>query len=129
MPMLIALAARFGIPEPMRRLAVIASLAIALFMILGVAKCSYDRSIIASHDAAQSAATAKADRKADDAAANTRRADDSRLAQERAQLEKVKTNAKSRDDAKDPNGVAARLRCIRLQQAARASNSQPPACG
>lgn len=86
-----------------------------------------DHRMIASHDAKQDAVNSKADRKADEHAAETRRVDDTRLAGEEAQLQKVRE-----DNAKLPNATDRRLarqRCIRLQQAARAEGRESPACG
>ena len=120
---LIALVTRLGIPVRFAKPALIAALVAVLILAIGVAKCSYDRSVIAGHAARADAATAKADRKADDTAAVQRRADDSRLSSETTALEKV------RIDAPDP--VARRLarhRCLRLQQSARAAHREPPAC-
>jgi len=123
MMFLLALVARLGVPQQFQRFVVIAALVTLAIGVLGVAKCSYDASIITTHDARADAASATADRKADGAAAVTRRADDARLSQERTQIERAEANAKTPDDAR-----VARLRCIRLQQDARSANREPPAC-
>jgi uncharacterized protein YfaS (alpha-2-macroglobulin family) len=112
-----------GVPAKFARPLAIAALVMALLAAMGGLKCAYDRNLIRDHQAAQAAANARADRKADARAAETRRADDARLTQESTQLEKVQANA--------PNDTARRLarhRCLRLQQAARRDGKQPPAC-
>lgn len=98
-------------------------LALALLLVLGTAKCAYDRSVIRNYTANQNAANAKADRKADQAAAEQRREDDARLTTERKQLEEAGKNATNPTDRR-----IARHRCIRLQQDARAAGREPPAC-
>jgi uncharacterized protein YfaS (alpha-2-macroglobulin family) len=94
--------------------------AIAAFL---AARAIHDRNLIAGHDAARAAATAKADRTADAHAAETRRADDNRLGNEATELGKAQANAPT-----DLDRRLARARCIRLQQAARAGGGEPPAC-
>jgi hypothetical protein len=98
-------------------------LAIGAAILLFGGKALYDHSVISKHDTKVEAKTAKADRKADNHAADQRRTDDARLNQEASQLQKVQTNAKSNHDRS-----LARARCIRLQQSARAAKRQPPAC-
>jgi hypothetical protein len=117
------LALKLGVTQRALKVGLIAGAVILLVIGVGVAKCAYDRSIIETHDARQSAANATADRKADAGAAVQRRADDSRLAQETQQLGKVQANAQS-----DVDRRLARHRCLRQQQAARASGREPPAC-
>lgn len=103
----------------------IGALVALLVLGLGIAKCSYDRSIISAHDAKQVAATAKADRKADAKAADERRTDDTRLSAETQALNQVET-AHATDDPRTRR--IARQRCLRDQQAARASGGEPPTC-
>jgi hypothetical protein len=105
------------------RFLVYAGLAILVVVALGMAKCTYDRSIIQRHELKIEAEVAKADRKADNKAAEQRRVDDSRLVVEANELKKVQANAQ--DD------IARRLakhRCLRMQQAARRENKPPPSC-
>ncbi len=112
-----------GVPAKFARPLAIVGLILLIIIALGVGKCTYDRSVIAKHDAKIEAATAKADRKADAAAAVTRRADDARITQEATQLEKVQANAPT-----DADRRLARHRCLRLQQSARAQGKPSPVC-
>jgi hypothetical protein len=103
----------------------IVALVVLLIAVLSVGKCAYDNSVIEKHEARQDAANARADRKADTAAADTRRSDDARLTAEETQLRELRD---------DPTSTAterrlARQRCIRLQQSARAAGRESPACG
>lgn len=98
-------------------------LALLVLGALWGAKCSYDKHLISAHDSKQDASNAKADRRADQGAAVQRRNDDNRLAVEAQQLKEAQSNAHT-----DTDRSLARFKCIRLQQAARASNSVVPAC-
>lgn len=96
------------------------------FLILGAlwgGKCAYDHSIINAHEAKQDAANSKADRKADNHAAEQRRADDARLTQETNELNRSTNNGQT-----DLDRRLAFQRCLRMQQSARAAKRQPPAC-
>ena len=120
---LISLLVGWGVPAKLAKpvLAVLGGL-----LILGAlwgGKCAYDAHVVANHEAKQEAATAKADRKADNHAAVQRSADEARTTQEADQLQKVRTNAQSNHDRS-----LARARCIRMQQAARAAKREPPSC-
>lgn len=112
-----------GVPERVAKPVLIAVLIALALAGLGIAKCSYDRRVIAAHDAAANLAAEKAGRAADQKAADQRQQDTNRAATEAAQLDKVTTNAKSPDDAR-----RAYYRCVRLQQAARANGERSPAC-
>lgn len=101
------------------------ALLLVLVVLLFGAKSCYDSSVVESHTARQDAANAKADRKADQQAAEQRRTDDTRAATEAAELQKVTNDA----TLTPANRRVARQRCIRLQQSARAAGRQPPACG
>jgi hypothetical protein len=120
---LLSLAGKLGIPEPLRKAAVIGTAIVLLISLLAIGKCTYDRSIIKAHQAAQDAANAKADRKADQKAAEQRRADDTRLTQESNELNRSTDHAQT-----DLDRRLAFQRCLRLQQSARAAKRQPPAC-
>lgn len=117
------LALGLGISPRAAKFGLIAALVVAAILGLGIGKCSYDRSVVKNANAGQEAATAKADRRADTKAAEQRRADDGRLAQETRQLERAQSNAKT-----DVERRLARHRCLRAQQAARAGGREPPAC-
>jgi len=114
--------------NPLGKAAKIVGGLFAAFALVGTflaAKALYDHRVISNHDAKQVAATAKADRKADAKAADERRVDDSRLGAEATALEQVEVSHAT-DDARTRR--IARQQCLRAQQAARASGSQPPAC-
>jgi hypothetical protein len=120
---LISLAAKIGIPEPFRKAAVIGAGVILLLLAAFVVVKIHDHRVISAHEAKQDAATAKADRAADNHAAEQRRTDDARLTQEAQQLKEAPSHAKTNHDRS-----SARFRCIKLQQDARAAKRQPPAC-
>lgn len=69
---LISLAARVGVPEPLRKAAGIVGAVVALVALLGLAKCVYDRKLIAGHEAEQAAKLAPVIRAADANAAESR---------------------------------------------------------
>lgn len=123
MPTLASLALKFGVSERAIKIALIAIAVIAAVIAFGVAKCSYDRKVVETASSKQAASNAKADRKADAAAAEQRRGDDARLTQESQQLERAQANAKD-----DTARRLARAHCLRAQQAARANGGKPPAC-
>ena len=119
---LIGLVLSTGIPAKYARFVAYGALILALLLVLGVGKCTYDRAVIAKHDAKQEAATAKADRKADATAAVKRRADDARQATVATEIKEAVSDAKA--NGLDPR--AAYYHCVQLQQAAR-RGGQPPA--
>lgn len=121
---LISLVTGLGVPARFAKpvLAVVAALAL-LAAFMGLKSC-YDHKVIATHDAKQEAATAKADRKADTNAAEQRRADDSRSTDESTQIKEAINEAGSDPAARR----AAYYRCVQLQQAARHSGKPSPAC-
>jgi Tfp pilus assembly protein PilE len=121
---LLAFAGKLGIPEPLRKVAVIGTAVVLLIALLAIGKCSYDRSIIKAHEAKQEAATAKADRKADTHAAEQRRADDARSTTEAQQIKEAVNEA--RRNGADPR--AAYYDCVRKQQSARKSGKPSPGC-
>ena len=122
---LAALAMRAGIPERFARAAVVAIGVVLLILAAGIAKCCYDRTLIASHDAARDLELSEGARAADANAAETRRADDARLSAETYQLNEVVTHAEPA-----PLSDARRnyYSCLRVQQAARAAGRPAPAC-
>lgn len=123
MTWLFSLVAGWGVPAKAVKIVSITMLIGLLMIVLGTAKCAYDRSIIKNHDAAINLDAAIKDRAADQASAVQQHKDETRLTQEAGQLEKVQTNAKS-----DADRRLAKHRCLRLQQAARANGLEPPAC-
>lgn len=86
-------------------------------------RCSVDNAVD-EREAGQRAANAEQARKADQGAAEQQRADDARNRAERGELEKVPTDAATPLSDRD----RAYLRCVRLQQHARANGEPAPAC-
>lgn len=121
---LITWALKAGIPAKYAKIAVIGALVTLLVVGLGVAKCAYDKSVIASHEAKQDAANAKADRKADTKAAEQRRTDDARSTKEETEIKEAVDEA--RRTGADPR--AAYYECVRRQQHARAAGKPSPDC-
>lgn len=72
---LAAFAVRAGVPERFARAAVATCAIIALVALLALARCAYDRRLIAAHDAEQAAQIAPAVRSADANAADSRLSD------------------------------------------------------
>lgn len=84
----------------------------------------HDHRVIANHEAKQDAATAKADRTADNHAAEQRRTDDTRVATETQEI----NNAVSQAKRTGGDARAAYYKCVSLQQRARAAKLVVPAC-
>jgi hypothetical protein len=120
MTWIVTLAARLGIPEVYARLALTIAAITLLGLGLGLAKCSYDRRLIAQHDAMRDLSLAEGARAADANAADQRRADDARLSTDSIQLDKVIANA-----SLAPLSPARRryYDCLVQQQTARASRA------
>lgn len=105
--------------RPIAWLIIIAA-AVALFFGL---KACYDQSIVTKHDAKIEASAAKADRAADQKAAEQKEHDLARQNEEADQLIKVQANAKTEADRR-----LAFHRCLRLQQRARENGLVTPRC-
>ena len=105
-----------------KRIGVAVTLALIALALFG-AKIAHDRALIANHDAGRDASASKADRAADTQASEDRREDDARLANETVELGKVGSHAQTEDDRR-----IARMRCVRMQQDARAAGRVAPAC-
>jgi hypothetical protein len=97
------------------------ALAVALFFF--GAKAIYDHNVVSHYKDKVEASQAKADRKADQNAAQAEKYDVSRQNQEADELIKVQDNAKNEQDRR-----LAFHRCLRLQQRARDNGLKPPAC-
>jgi threonine dehydrogenase-like Zn-dependent dehydrogenase len=123
MPWLLSLALKLGVPARFGKAAVIGAGIILLLIAAFAAVKIHDHRVIATHDAKQDAATAKADRAADNHAAEQRRTDDARLTQETTELNRSTNNGQT-----DLDRRLAFQRCLRMQQSARAAKRQPPAC-
>jgi uncharacterized membrane protein YccC len=121
---LISLAAKLGIPPQFRKAAVIGAGAVLLVLAIFAAVKIHDHGVIATHEAKQDAANAKADRQADAKAAEQRRTDDARTTEESQQVKEAVNDARSQ--GRDPR--AAYYKCVELQQRARAAKLVVPAC-
>lgn len=88
---------------------------------------SHDRTVVSNHDAKVNVKAMEQARAADTAAGDERRADDSRVIVENIELERTIQNA---PDKNRPVSDARRayLRCVRLQQQARAAGQPAPTC-
>jgi Na+-transporting methylmalonyl-CoA/oxaloacetate decarboxylase gamma subunit len=100
-----------------------AGIVLLLLAVLAVVKI-HDHRVIATHEAKQDAANAKADRQADAKAAEQRRTDDTRTTQESQQVKEAVNDARSQ--GRDPR--TAYYKCVELQQRARAAKLVVPAC-
>lgn len=109
-----------GFAKPLIYLVVALLLALAVW---GAFKL-HDRKVIATHDAHQEAVTAKADKQADNHAADQRVMDVSRQIDEKTQTQEA-INEAHRTGA-DPR--AAYYQCVRAQQSARAAGKPSPKC-
>lgn len=126
MNFLIALALRAGIPDRFAKAATIAILMTIVIVGLGIAKCSYDRSIIQADRERAAVKDLKSARKADDKAAIRRAADQSRNAQEEREV-------RNAIEAQPHGDITPRQRaraCVILCQQHRATGNRVPAsCG
>lgn len=114
-----------GVPAKLARpLLGLAAFLLALGLTSLVWNCAVDNAV-EQEQAERRAETAETARKADNAAADTQRADDARNRAERAELEGVPDDESDRSLT---DGERALLRCVRLQQSARARGEPAPAC-
>lgn len=95
-----------------------------ILAVLGIVVACIRRDAVSDYSGKQQAQIQKANRKADDKAANERKADDDRLDQETSEAKEAVNEA--RRERRDPR--AAYYECIRVQQAARRERKQPPEC-
>lgn len=110
---LLPLLARVGVPEPLRKIVGYASLVIAIVALLGLVKCSYDRSLIRQHDAEITAETVKKDSAAKEEAAVERATDTAAI----NQAEKERSDAINKGPAVKPSPASIRHNCERLRRA------------
>lgn len=106
------------------KLASWAALAVLVAAILAIGKCTYDRRLIADHDAKVTQKTLTTDTKAKDKAADQRVTDT--LAIDAAQ--KGRDNEIAKAPAARPDDARNRLNCERLRRAGK-DTSGYPACG
>lgn len=121
---LVPLILRTGIPARFAKAVAWIVIAIAAVLLIWLGWTLLKGQIIRDHDLGQALEQSEADRAADQNAAEQRRADDNRLANEASELGRAEANAQT-----DLDRRLARQRCIRLQQAARRDGREPPACG
>lgn len=113
-----------GVPLRFARPLLLAGALLLAALALGLVwRCSVDNAVD-EREAGQRAANAEQARKADQGTAEQQRADDARNRAERGELEKVPTDAATPLSDRD----RAYLRCVRLQQRARANGEPAPAC-
>lgn len=122
--MLISTLVRLGVPPRLAKpvLAIIGL--VALVGALWGLKSLYDHRVVEAHEAKRDVQIAKADRKADEHAAEQRRADDARETHETQEVKEAINEAKS--EGRDPR--AAYYRCVVMQQSARANGKPSPDC-
>lgn len=113
----------WGVPSKLAKPLLFIFAAALIVIALGVGKCAYDNKVIHNANLERENAQEKADRKADNAAAEQRRIDDARAVKEGQELKDVQV--KYADPAERKRAY---YRCIRLQQAARRDGIEPPAC-
>jgi hypothetical protein len=98
-------------------------IALAVAILLGVAKCTYDRNLIDRHDAEVTGKTLRTDAKAKEDASERRAADT--IANDTAEKERNDEIAKAAPGR--PSDAAVRLGCQRLRQAGK-DTSRIAAC-
>ena len=108
---LLPLLGKLGIPEPLRKAALYASFAILLIALLGIAKCSYDSSIITAHDDKLTAKIVKKDSAAKEQASIERANDTVAI----AKAEKDRNDAIIKGPAVRPSPASIRANCQRLR--------------
>lgn len=121
--LLASLAAGAGVPARFAKAAGIVAAVIALVLVLGVAKCAYDRSVIDGHEAKQEAKLAPIVRQADANASDARISD---LKRNQADEDAERAAVAPLPDA----GLSARQRaraCAILQRQARERGHESPA--
>lgn len=121
---LVGLFVGWGVPAKLAKPLLYALGALLLVGAIFAAVKLHDHRVIAQHEATQDASNAKADRKADNQAADQRVADNARQTNETQEINNVVSEAKR--TGADPR--AAYYHCVELQQAARAANRVVPAC-
>lgn len=112
------------IPERFRKAFGVAVILVGIVVLISVGVMLHDRRVIKNYTNAQGAKTAKADRKADNTAAEQRRVDDKRSIDEAQEVKEAINEAKA--EGRDPR--AAYYECVRLQQSARREHKPSPNC-
>lgn len=119
------LATHLGVTQKVAKFGLIGFAVVSLIVGLGVAKCSYDKSIVTNYVAKAEVKDLKTTVKANEHAANKRIEDTVRISGEAAELQRNIDHA----DAKTINDVrASYYECVRRQQLARKQRKQSPAC-
>lgn len=120
-----SLALRAGVPQRFAKLAGIVALVVALAALLTLGKCSYDRSVIAEHEAAQEAAIAPVVRHADAKAAEARLSDQKR---NQADEDAERAAVAPLPDARLSDRQRERACAILRRQAAERGHQSPAGC-
>jgi hypothetical protein len=115
--------ASIGIPEPLRKLVAYVGLALLVIALLGLAKCTYDRSIISAHDNKITAKTVQKDSKAKEQSAVERANDAAAI----TKAEKERNDAILKGPAVKPSPASIRANCERLRRAG-TDTSRIPVC-
>nr|WP_053000149.1 hypothetical protein [Sphingomonas sp. Y57] len=119
------LAARAGVPERFARVVGPACAIFALVALLAVARCAYDRNLIARHDAEQEAQLAPAVRSADANAADARLSDQKR---NQADEDAERAAVAPLPDARLSDRQRARACAVLLRQARERGLEGAPGC-
>jgi hypothetical protein len=119
-----ALLVRWGVPARFAKPLLVGVALLLLIAAVFAAVKIHDRRVISQHEAKQEASTAKADKRADNHAADQRRTDDARSTQEAQQIKEAVNEAGSDPAARR----AAYYECVRRQQSARRAGKPSPDC-
>lgn len=122
---LASLALRAGVPERFAKAAVLAAAIAALVVLLSLAKCAYDRNLVAAHDAEQDAQLAPAIRQADANAADARISD---LKRSQADEDAERAAVAPLPDARLSDRQRQRACAILRRQAAERRGQSPAGC-
>ena len=120
---LLPLLGSIGIPEPLRKFVAYAGLALLAITLLGLAKCTYDRSIVSAHDAKITAKTMQKDSAAKERASKERAGDTAAI----SKAEKERNDAIINGPAVKPSPASIRHNCERLRRSG-TDTSRIPLC-
>lgn len=120
---LLPLLGQIGIPEPLRKIVAYVGLALLAIALLGLAKCTYDNSIITAHDDKITAKTVKKDSDAKEKSSAERAADTAAI----IKAEKERNDAIINGPAVKPSPASIRHNCERLRRSG-TDTSRIPLC-
>jgi uncharacterized protein HemX len=121
---LLAFAGKLGIPEPLRKIAVIGTAIVLLVAILGIGKCAYDKSVIRQHEQKAALEQARRERKADTNLQTQKTRDDAAAEQRRKEIDNATRNIP--DQA--PSARQRARACVELRRQAQQHHKPVPAC-